>query len=321
MKKSTIAAVAAASLIGFGAVGSAMAAAEISGFADINYDALNSSGEEGTFRASGEIDVIQTGDGATARIDLDLLNAHNSSAGADLTSGTGTLGVDIEQLNVAIPVDSMATVTAGIWNSPFGLEGQDATDYNFAANGLLWQSVPSNVAGALVNVAPTDMVSVNLGYINARSDITGLTNTANDILATASVTPVEGIGLTAGYITDEAETFGDQFDINATVSDLMGVLPGLDVTLDYMAGDPGAGTGLFDSGFGVHLAYTLGDIVGAVRYENASFEGTAVDQIWTSASVGYGLADNCVVRVDWTNKDMDTSGSTDTATIQLVHGF
>lgn len=335
MKKSTVAAIAAASLLGFGAVGNAMAAMEISGFGDINYDALHTESDEGTFRASGEVDLIQKADGGVFRADFDLNNCHNSSPAADLPSGTnpgctngGGTGADIEQLNVAIPVQDMATVTAGIWNSPFGLEGQDATDYNFAANGLLWQSVPSNVAGALVSVAPTDMVSVNLGYINKRTNIVGGSaggDTANDILATVSVMAMDGLTVNLGYLTDESETFGDQFDINATLSDLMGVLPGLDITLDYMAGDPSSTSGssfLLDNGFGVHVAYAIGAITAAIRYEDASYGPTSqTDQTWTSLSVGYGLSDDCVVRADWTNMDMDTLGTSDTATIQLVHSF
>jgi len=331
MKKSTVAAIAAASLLGFGAVGSAMADVEISGFADIQYDAISTNGDafsadgqSGNFRASGEMDIIQKGDGPTFRADLDLMDALNGSPQVDIPTGTAGLGVDIEQLYVNVPVMDMASVKAGVFDSPFGFEGQDATDYNFADNGLLWQWVPSVIVGAMVNVAPTDMLSVNLGYINSRADATGMvTDNANDFVVTVGVTPMEGIGVNLGYITDNGKTgatksvLGDQFDINATVS----MVENLSVSLDYMMGDPATGTGFFDNGYGATASYTMMDITGSLRYETATFEGTAKDQTWTSASIGYPLADATVVRFDWTNITVDNGASSDIGTIQMVHTF
>jgi hypothetical protein len=331
MKKSTVAAIAAASLLGFGAVGSANADVELSGFTDIQYNAISTvgdgfsnDGQGGNFRASGELDVIQKGDGPTFRADLDLMDVLNGSPQVDIPSGTGGFGVDIEQLYVDIPVMDMASVKAGVFDSPFGFEGQDATDYNFANNGLLWQWVPSVIVGGMVNVAPTDMLSVNLGYINSRADATGLaSDNANDFVVTVGVAPMEGVGVNLGYITDNGTTggtksaIGDQFDINATVD----MVENLSVSLDYQMGDPATTTGNFDNGYGIHAAYTMMDITGAVRYEAASFEGTGPDQTWTSASVSYPLADMTIVRFDWTNIDVDNGASSDIGTIQLVHSF
>jgi len=329
MKKSTIAAIAAAALFGFGATGSAMADTEISGFADINYNAFNSDHTgEGVFRAAGEVDLVQTGDGATVRIDLDLVNVLNSSPGTDLPSGTGGLGVDVEQLNVAIPVGDLLTVTAGIWNSPFGLEGQDATDINFAENGLLWNQVPSNMAGALATVSPADGISVNLGYINARQDaagnsnLAGLSNVANDIVATVSADLVEGVNVTVGYLTDEAEINGDQIDVNLTVE----VIENLGLEAEFLSADPNSGTGNFDSGFGLGASYDLGAVLVAGRYESTQAEGTGADQTAFSFSATYGLAENDDVRADFSSHTTDPAGSIlgnsfDKLTIQLVHTF
>jgi len=331
MKKSTVAAIAAASLLGFGAVGSAMADVEISGFADIQYDAISTigdsgsaDGQSGNFRGSGEIDIIQKGDGPTFRADLDLLDALNTSPQVDIPSGTGGLGVDIEQLYVNVPVMDMASVKAGVMDSPFGFEGQDATDLDFAGNGLLWLWVPSVIVGGMVNVAPTDMLSVNLGYINSRADATGVTtDNANDFVVTVGVTPMEGIGVNLGYITDNGKTggttsaIGDQFDINATVD----MVENLSVSADYMIGDPATGTANFDSGYGLYASYTMMDITGAVRYEAATYEGAGLDTTATSGSVSYPLADMTVVRFDWTNVTVDKGTSSDIGTIQLVHSF
>jgi hypothetical protein len=330
MKKSTVAAIAAASLLGFGAVGSAMADTQVSGFEDIQYNAYNSGlatpAESGNFRASGEVDLIEKGDGITFRTDLDILNALNTSPPVDVPSGTGGLGVDVEQLFVNIPVMDMASLKAGIFNSPFGLEGQDATDLKFAANGLLWQAVPSNIVGAMVNVAPTDMLSINVGYINSRANASGaagLGDVANDWVATVAVKPMAGIGVNLGYITDDGNTgsvksyYGNQFDINASID----MVPNLDVTLDYMMGDPATGTGAFDNGYGANVSYTMAKVTGAVRYEAASYEGAANDVTATSGSVSYQLAEQSLVRLDWTNVTVDKGPSSDTGTIQMVHTF
>jgi len=329
MRKSTIAAVMAATLVGFGAVGSAGAVTELSGFGDINYDAFSASGEEGHFRAAGEFDIIQKGDGPTFRADLDILDALNSSPQVDVPSGTGGVGVDVEQINVTIPVNDMATVVAGVFNSFHGLEGQDATDYNFAANGLLWQYVASNVAGGMVAVTPTDMISVKVGYINHWLDLVAA-DPANDVIAGVSVTPMDGVGINVSYLTDETETVGDELDINATLS----MVENLVVSLEYLMADPASGSGAsaitgtggfvssgFDNGYGLHAAYTVGDITVAGRYEAATYEGTGNDVTWGSASAGYNLNPGTVVRLDYTNMSVDSGRSEDTVTVQLVSSY
>jgi len=328
MKKATIAAVAAAAMFGFGAVGTAMADVEISGFADINYHAFASEGTEGNFTASGEVDVIQTGDGATFRADFDLVNAHNGSAPGDLPSGTGGLGVDVEQLNFAVPlVPDMLTITAGIWNSPFGMEGQDAPDIHFAANGLLWHEVPSNFAGALASVTLNDMISANIGFANGSVSPDIAVGAENDVVITATVNPMEGISLTLGYLTDNGQndttalTVGDMFNVNAQIA----LVENLEVGLEYLSADPISNSGGFDDGFGIDASYHMGAIGVAVRYEATSAEGAGTDHDETSLALNYGMSDDCTVRVDYTNKNSETNlGVTngyDTVTVQLLHAF
>lgn len=327
MNKSVIAAFAAASVIGFGAVGSAFAETTISGFANVTYNALEDTdslrtgalgtGEEGNFAATGEIDVINEMEGVTARFDLDILNILDREPQADSTF----IGVvDVEQANIDMKLNDMIGVTAGIFNSPFGLEGQDHPDIRFAQNGLLWYWVPSNLAGAEVTVMPNEMASLKVGYTNARTDISGgfISDRGNDWNAVLTVMPMEGFSGTIGYMADETETLGDQLNINVTAD-----LGAISAAAEYMSGDPGTATGNFDNGWGLRAAYTMSGITGAVRYESASFEGTAPDQTWTSIAVGYAMSENCTVRVDWTNQFVDTTGglSADEATVQLLHTF
>jgi Putative beta-barrel porin-2, OmpL-like. bbp2 len=330
MRKSTIAAIAAAALVGFGAVGSA-SAVETSGWADIQYDAVatngdanSADGQAGNFRANGEIDFIQKGDGATFRADFDVLDALNNTPQTDLPSGTGGLGLDVEQFNVNVPVGSMTSITAGVQDSPFGYEGQDAPDRPFVANGLLWQWVPSVIVGGLVNVAPMDMLNINVGYINSRQDATGMTTeNANDWVGTVTATPMDGLGVTVGYITDNGRSggvtspLGNQLDVNVSVD----MVPNLGLAAEYLLGDPATGTGNFDNGYGLHASYDAGVVSVAARYETASFEGNAPDQTWTSGSVSYPLDDATTVRFDWTNVDVKDTQSADIGTIQLLHTF
>jgi len=339
MRKSTIAAITAAALVGFGAVGSA-GAVEISGFEDVQYQALTTNGDgfsadgqSGNFRGSGEIDVIQTGDGPTFRADIDILNVLNTTPQTDVSSGTSGLGLDVEQLYVNVPAGSMASVTAGVQDSPFGYEGQDSTDYPFVANGLLWQSVPSVIVGAVVNVAPMDMLSVNVGFINSRANAAGVvqstfqTDNANDWVATVSATPMEGLGINVGYITDNGITggieslWGNQLDVNVTAD----MVPHLALAAEYLLGDPASGGGELDSGYGLHASYDAGVVSVAARYEMAKFEGGSAagnpDHTWTSGSVSYPLDDATTVRFDWTNMTEKDGVSSDRGTLQLVHTF
>ena len=332
MRKSTIAAIAAAAVVGFGAVGSASAGVEISGFGDVQYnaadignDGYSADGQEGNFRASGEIDLRQVdGGGPEIGIDLDVLDIFNTTPQTDIPSGTnGGLGVDVEQFYVKVPVNDMVSVTAGAWDSIFGYESQDANMRNHPGAGLLWQSVPSVMIGGLVSVAPTDMVNVNVAYINGRSDATGLASeNVNDVAASVAVTPMDGLGINLAYLTDNGTTggtdalWGDSFDIFVTAD----MVENLSLAAEYLSGDPASGGGALDNGYGVHAAYDAGVVTVAVRYESASYD-TTNDVTETSGSVSHQLAQGTVVRLDWTNTDVDNGASSDIATIQLVHDF
>jgi len=329
MRKSTIAAIAAAAVVGFGAVGSASADMAIEGFGDLGWDlydsGLDTSEEEGHFRASGEIDVTQQTDGIMFRGDFDLNNCHNTSPAVDLPTGTdptnGTadcgVGVDIEQLYVTVPVNDMISATGGIQNSKHGLEGQDATDINFASNGFLWGFVPSNVAGLSVTGDINEMFTVWAAYINEWLDLPALTDVANDWMAGASVTPTDGVGVNVSYLTDTTETVGDEFDINVTLSMIQDVV----LAAEYLQADPGTGTGSLDNGYGVNAAYTMGDITLAGRYEAGTFEGTAPDVTAGSVAVSYALGPQTLVRADWSSASYDGAASQETGVLQLIHKF
>ena len=338
MRKSTIAAVMAAALVGFGTVGSASAHMEWSGFGDVNMNVYDSDFEEGNFYGSGELDVVQKDDGGpTFRADFDLNNCHNRSAAVDLPTGTdptnGSLdcgvGVDIEQLRVDIPVNGMATVTAGIFNGFHGLEGQDAPDIDFAANGLLWTYVPSNVAGGMVAVTPTDMVAVKVAYINNWTDLPQATyigsgtNAGNDVMAAVWVGPMEGLDINVSYLTDNNDgrnglpQFGDELDVNATVS----MVENLVLAAEYLMADPASGFSGFDSGWGVNASYAFGPIMAAGRYEAATYEGSGPDVTEGSVAVSYDLAASTLVRLDFTSVMVDTVDNDDIVTLQLVHTF
>jgi len=319
MRKSTIAAIAAAALVGFGAVGSAMAAdTKTSGWIDVRYIGSNelNQNSERSFTTWGEVDITHDADGNTLRFDLDLLN------GGGVDGGTAGLGMgsanadpaaldtnlNVEQANLAIPFDSMATLTVGIWNTPIGYEGQDSPDMPYGANGLLWAYQPTNHAGARVDLTPTDMVNVTLGYAN---DWQGVAQ-ENSIIATVGVTPVEGVDAVLGYITTDA-SYGNLLDFWVSYGQDM-----FNVYAEYMLGDPGTPTGgstFFDNGWGIGGEVTQGMFGLAARYESAEIVPTGAasnpQPVATSVALFADLTDTDRVSVDWSNYDPDVSGSSD----------
>lgn len=341
MNKSTIAAIAAASLIGFGAAGTAMAETEISGYTDIRYnitedqDSLNSTAmpgsESGNFGASGEIDVVSSGNGATVRMDLDILDILDPNPQTD-TNLNAILGfpdniVTVEQMNISfgVPgVEDMVSLTAGIENSPFGYEGQDSPDIPFANNGLLWRQVPSNIVGALATIAPSEQLSVNVGYVNSRADATGVvSDRANEYVVTANMDVAEGIGVGVGYFSEEDKAAGTAGGalIDLYVSADLGMAT---VAAEYLMADPDNGSTNFDSGYGVHAGTDLGMATVNARYEFSENESTGTDET-TAVSVvaGYKLADNTELRLDYTNTVFDTGVTTsaDDIVVQFVTTF
>lgn len=326
MNKLSIAAFAAASIIGFGAVGSA-SAAEISGYADVRYLAVEDddstsatnpgTGEGGAFTATGELDIMHEANGVTVRADLDLLDILDPAGPTE----TNILGLaEVEQLNIMFGVPGaadMVSLTAGIFNSPHGMEGQDAPDIAFARQGLIWGAVPSNMAGAKADVKASDMVGVSAWYINSRADITGgvATDRANDMGASVSLAVNEQIGAYVSYQTDESESWGDQ--IGAYVTADMGQFGG---AVEVMIGDPATGSGMLDTGYGINLTADL-DVVGvAGRYESVEYEG-GVDATNGSVAVSYGLGENTEVRLDYSNYHIDNGISADDVTVQFVSTF
>jgi hypothetical protein len=292
----------------------------------VQHNTVDSDYEDGNFRASGELDVRhQAAIGTGMILDLDIVNALNTSAEGDIPSGTAAdgssdgVGVDVEQVAIEIAVVDTVTFTAGIQNAHFSREGQDAPDIPFAANGLLWGSVPSNVAGAVVDLTPTDELSVALGYINDWTHPTpGPTEAKQSgYLVTTTMVPAHGVTASAGYVSTRDGTVGDLFNLHAA----LGGDRGLGLAVEFQAADPGAGSGRFDTGWGLQATHRAGGVTTAVRYEAAEFEGTAPDETRLSGAVGYALSGADTVRLDWTHRDLDAAGGRDTGTIQLLHAF
>ncbi len=359
MKRFTVAVLAAAAL-GLGAASSAWAL-EVNGHANVNYDAYNSDTEDGNFRASGELDVSHSSDSGSLHVDLDLVNILNTSAPSDIPSGTDPLnnvsadtgiGVDVEQAYLTIPLHEMVSVDAGLMNSPFGGEGQDATDIPFAKNGLLWEAVPSNIAGAmarvdLASVVPVEHLNLNLGFINSRADATGALEKSNDIVVTADAEVVKGISVGLGYLTDNGKAtalsgnnglkdeYGDSFDLllGLSLNELVDLPVGVGFAFEYLSADPAATSGNLDSGYGLNLDIDIGMVSLAGRWETGEFEGGAAggnpDQTSSSVAATYPFGDDTSVKVDYSNRytDDDTSvggaaaHSTETVTVQFLHWF
>jgi hypothetical protein len=324
MKKSTVAAIVAASFVGFGAVGSAFAeGTATSGWVDVRYYSIYSpsSGIEGQFTTWGEVDLVHQVDSQTLRIDLDVLNGGGVDGGAaGLGMGSASAdpaaadtNVNVEQANLTLPVMDLADVTLGIWNTPIGYEGQDSPDLPFASNGLLWDHQPTNHAGGRVDIDASDMVSVTVGYAN---DWQG-TSEENSIMAVVGVTPMEGLSGALGYITTE-DPAGNLFDLWVEYGMEM-----FSVYAEYMLGDPDTASDHIDNGWGIGGEVSQGMFGGAVRYEMAEIEsaGTNPEPTELSLAVFANLSETDRVAVDWTNVDPDTTTDMDIVTIQYLRTF
>lgn len=313
MKKSTVAAFAAASLLGFGAVGSAVAA-DVSGWVDVRYNAADeSTGADHQFNAWGEVDIVHQADDAELRLDLDIANEGGvDGLGADaFVDSDADRAFAVEQASIGIPLNMMANLTIGLWNTPIGYEGQDSPDLPFASNGLLWDNQPTNHAGGRLDIMPTDMVSVTLGAAN---DWMG-TAEENSYMATVGVTPIEGLSGAVGYITtDAANSAGNLLDIWVAYD----VMDLASVYAEYMLADPDTGSGAFDSGWGIGGEVSQGMFGGAVRYEASQTEGTP-EPTELSLAVFADLSETDRLSVDWTNQDPDTGGSSDTDMVVLKY--
>jgi len=278
--------------------------ATVSGFADITYTNDN---DISAFGAAAEIDVEnKLSDKVSVRVDTDLSLTGNGATSSTLDedgnpTGTSTSAATIEQAFFAFAAHEKVTVLGGVFNNPIGLEKEDAPDMPAISKGQIWGILDgqtalygNNVAGVAA-AAAVGPATITLGVLN---DIGNADNEKNSFALVANVTPVKGLDLELGYVTQEdtdaTPTAGNVVDFNAVYS-----IAGATVSLDYLAGE-----NVVDSAVEVGLGYAVTDKIGVyARYDvvdyNKDYMNDKKDTTTTTLYASYQLASNLLVAAEY----------------------
>ena len=307
MNKKLIALAVAGVISGYGAAANA---AEVSGFAVVDYVLTDDSGapvapattnaKESKFGAQGEIDFTATpADGVTVRMDVDL----------DLTAGSGQL----EQAFFAWSATESVTVIGGVFNNPIGYEAEDKPDMAFNNHGAVYDVLDGqtaldgdNVAGIAVAGA-VGPVTLTGAFLN---DISGA-DEENSIAFIANYSPMEGLDLEVGLVTQDAAAEGvTNFNVVYT-----GV-ENLEVGLDYLTADE-----LVDSAYDIWAGYNFGAGFG-VNVRISEIEDAAANTTeMTAFNVSYKVASNLKAVLEAQSTDVSGGDSSDLTTLKFVATF
>ena len=275
------------------------AAADTSGFVDIVYTITDDqaagtttpSPTEGKFTAAAELDITASpADGVTTRIDLDVAAGSNT--------------IEVEQAFFAWGATEGVTVIGGMFNNPIGMEAGDAPDM-WGTNGgvvgnILNQQTAlygNNVAGLAVAGA-VGPATVTVGYLNDLDQ----TNEENSIALVVNASPMEGLDLELGFVTqaDVAKNAGSAESVtDFNVSYAIPNVEGLSVALDYLT----AGK-IVDSAYELMVNYSNGPWGVGVRAESVAWAASgSTDSERTTFHASYQLASNLVAILEVADGD------------------
>ena len=302
MAVSVIAAIPAASFAGGPTVG---------GFADITYTQDNK-----LFAANAELDVSNSlSKQVTVRVDTDLALAVNGGGNASAITGGPADSAVIEQAFFAYTPIKAITVIGGVFNNPIGWEKEDAPDMYSISKGQIYGILDgqtalygNNLAGAAIAGA-VGPATITVAALNDLGQVTD----KNSIAAVANVTPVKGLDLELGYVTQDAGA-GNVWDVNATYSG-MGATVGLEVL--------GAENAV-DLAWGALVNYEINPMFNVTaRYDSVSYEAAGTDDSTSYALVGtFNAAKNLAILAEFQNVDKgNAGGSDDTATLEFIASF
>jgi len=344
MKKKMIVLAIASVFAGAGNAFAADTSANVSGFADARYmitdDSMdNTAGSGGTpdaniannaFAAEGEVDFSMTHGVIGARIDLDVNNDPLSS---------NQYKAQIEQAYASWGLADNVNLLVGQMNNPVGQEKQDIVDRDFVTTNVVFNVLDqqtaeysNNVSGVavagmagMVNYAVAVVNDIGRGRDFATTGNTSVdTLDANSFAFNVGVTPVEGLNVALGYIsqasydaTTNAGSAGNVVDLNADY-----MWNQLKVGFDYLSASDILsnaytvwGTFGFGGGFGV-----------GVRYDAASFDSGNVlivanpdDVTATTFYVGYMPAENLDIKLEIKNGSADATKTN--ATMRGIAGI
>ena len=309
--------------------------ASVSGFADITFNitdeaADNTGGGTGAantsekkFAADAEVDFIKTVGAVTARVDIDLNLAANGNTGLNGESAR------IEQALFAWGLTDTVTFIGGVFNNPIGQEAEDAPDKNMTSSSMVYKALDDQTALDGNNLAGV-AVAANLGVVTVTGALLnelGQTNEENSIALIVNSSPIAGLDLELGYVTQASTadrvvngmeaagtdatgaivgagaglSVGNVLNLNAAYS-----IQGATVGFDYLSADE-----VLDSVYDVWAGYDFGNNFGAkVRYgacDDAVSGDNCVDVLGgdkvTTLYGSYQAAENLLIALEWKNND------------------
>lgn len=179
------------------------AAPEVSGFVDIIYSLVDDTADTGVvntnesrFSADGEIDFKgNLAEDVSVQVDLDI-----NTGGGDST--------DIEQAFFTLKATDQISVMAGAFNNPIGWEAEDAPNMYQTTHSIAYGLLDSqtslrgnNVIGVGV-AGSADMISITAALLNDTQD----TPEENSLAVAIGLTPVEGMELELGFLTQDNDS-------------------------------------------------------------------------------------------------------------------
>ena len=300
MKKSVL----ALAVLGAFAANNATAseAASVSGFIDVVYtisDDEADGGNDSVFSAEGEVNFTATpADGVTVRVDADL----NMDPGVDEDSGR------LEQAFFAWGAADNVTILGGLFNNPIGAEAEDAPDMWGTNHGVVYNILDhqtaadgDNVAG-LAGAFGLGPATLTIGFLNdigGNADDSG--DAVNSIAAVVNFTPMDGLDLELGHVTQEAGAENvTNFNVGYTG------IEGLALGLDYLAADE-----IVDAAYEISAKYTLPVGVGfGLRLEAVEWAADgAEDSERTTFHISYAVASNLTAILEVADGDEDNPGT------------
>lgn len=324
MNKKLISLAVASVFAGYGAVASA---ATVSGFTDMYYTLTDDShtpatvgntatdgrtcnaagaqaclnSTEGKFTTNAEIDVSATpAEGVTVRIDTDM-------------ALTGAQSVKVEQAFFAWDL-SPVTVMAGVFNNPIGQEAEDVIDWNFVQSSMIRKTLDNQTqrggnniegVGVMGDAGPVTLTGAVLNHL-------GGANEENSLALLANMSPIPGLDLELGMLTQESETTGDTTPdnlgdlINFNVQFAPAGVAGLTVGLDYMTYDQIADTAYNIWGkFAIPgTDFSVGARIEELSWATPAGGGAApIDVERTTFNVGYQATPNLFIALEMVDGD------------------
>ncbi len=288
-------------------------------------DGKSANDTELKFGVNAEVDIEKTVGSVTVRLDVDLPNRKGITADGD----------HIEQMRFDwAPEGAPAglTLTGGFFNSPIGLESQDAPDLVTVTNGQIFSLVPSNLAGLQLsgNQGP---ISGSLLFVN---DTNGGAED-NGFGVTLGFAPMPIANISVGYLSSEADEDttaagapaiagnGDIIDVIVSGEMPTGEI-NLSYALEYMTDD-------FNDAFGITLHAQHGHHGATVRYDSVDIDtnrvGVTKDTTPTTVTVAVSqeIESNLKAQLEWKLTDLDggvaagVDDSTSAVLLQFIATF